>query len=70
MANTCNPSYTEGRYQEDHSLRPAWAKSQQDPTSTNKKLGAVGRTCHPNYTVSVNRSVTVQTGPSINADPI
>jgi hypothetical protein len=31
MAPTCNPSYTGGRDQEDHSSKPAWAYSSQDP---------------------------------------
>jgi hypothetical protein len=27
MAPTCNPSYSEGRDQEDHSTKPAWVNS-------------------------------------------
>jgi hypothetical protein len=27
VAHTCNPSYSGGRDQEDHSLKPAWANS-------------------------------------------
>jgi hypothetical protein len=27
MAYTCNPSYSGGRNQEDHNLKPAWANS-------------------------------------------
>jgi hypothetical protein len=36
-----NPSYSGGRDQKDHGSRLAWAKSWQDPISTNKKLGMV-----------------------------
>jgi hypothetical protein len=35
VAQACNPSYLGGRDWEDNSLRPAWAKSLQDPISTN-----------------------------------
>jgi hypothetical protein len=31
VAHTCNPSYSGGRDQEDHGLKPAWASSSQDP---------------------------------------
>jgi hypothetical protein len=31
VAHTCNPSYSGGREQEDHNLKPAWANSSQDP---------------------------------------
>jgi hypothetical protein len=27
VAHACNPSYSEGKDQEDHGLRPAWANS-------------------------------------------
>jgi hypothetical protein len=30
VANIYNPSYSGDRDQEDHDLKPAWAKSQQD----------------------------------------
>jgi hypothetical protein len=36
-----NPSFSRGRDWEDHHLRPAWAKSSQDPVLTNKNLGVV-----------------------------
>jgi hypothetical protein len=43
VAHTCNPSYSGGRDQEDHSLRPALANSSQDPISnilnTRKRAG-------------------------------
>jgi hypothetical protein len=31
VAHACNPSYLEGRDQEDHGSKPARAKSSQDP---------------------------------------
>jgi hypothetical protein len=31
VAHTCNPSYLGGRDYEDHSSKPAWANSSQDP---------------------------------------
>jgi hypothetical protein len=31
VAHTYNPSYSEGRDQEDHSMKPPWASSSQDP---------------------------------------
>jgi hypothetical protein len=33
VAHTCNPSYSGGRDQEDHSSKPAQANSSQDPIS-------------------------------------
>jgi hypothetical protein len=44
-AHTCNPSYSEGRDQEDHGLKPTLAKSLRDPISKNpshKRVGGVG----------------------------
>jgi hypothetical protein len=35
VADACNPSYSGGRNQEDHSWKPAWANSSQDPISKN-----------------------------------
>jgi hypothetical protein len=31
VAHACNPSYSEGRGQEDHGLKPAGANSSRDP---------------------------------------
>jgi hypothetical protein len=31
VAHTCNPSYSEGKDQEDHGLSPAWANSLREP---------------------------------------
>jgi hypothetical protein len=33
VAHASNPSYSGGRDQEDRGLKPAWAKSLQDPIS-------------------------------------
>jgi hypothetical protein len=35
VAHTCNPSYSGGRDQEDHSLKPARANSLRDPILKN-----------------------------------
>jgi hypothetical protein len=35
VANACNPSYSGGRDQDDHSLKTAQANSSQDPISKN-----------------------------------
>jgi hypothetical protein len=52
VAHTCNLSYTEGRDQEDHSLKPAQANSSQGPISKNspqKKAGGVARGVGPEF---------------------
>jgi hypothetical protein len=43
VAHTCNPSYSEGRDQEDRSLKPAQANSLRDPIlkKTHHKKGLV-----------------------------
>jgi hypothetical protein len=33
VTHACNPKYSGGRKQEDHSSKPAWANSLQDPIS-------------------------------------
>jgi hypothetical protein len=40
VAHICNPSYSEGTDQEDHSSKPTWSNSSGDPVlkkSTTKK---------------------------------
>jgi hypothetical protein len=37
VAHTCNPSYSGGSDQEDHSLKTVQANSLQDPLSEKKK---------------------------------
>jgi hypothetical protein len=61
-AHTCNCSYWGRGDEEDCISKPAPAKSSQDPNSTNKKLGARVRACHPSYMRSVNRKTAVQSG--------
>jgi hypothetical protein len=46
VAHACNPSYSEGRNQEDHSSKPAQANNYQDPISKNpsqKRAGGVAQ---------------------------
>jgi hypothetical protein len=38
VAHACNPSYSEGRDQEDCGSKPAWTGSFQDPISKKKKI--------------------------------
>jgi hypothetical protein len=54
---------------EDHSSRPAQAKSSQDPISINKKLGVVALNCHPSYMGSANEKIMVQVGLGIIVRP-
>jgi hypothetical protein len=63
VAYFCNPSYSGGRDQEDHSLRPVQAKNLQGPISTNEKLSVVMHTCHPSYVGSTNKRIVVQARP-------
>jgi hypothetical protein len=42
VAHTCNPSYSGGRDQEDHSARPSLANSSKDPTSKKNHKRAGG----------------------------
>jgi hypothetical protein len=37
VGHACNPSYSGGRDQEDHSSKRAWSNSSGDPISKNKK---------------------------------
>jgi hypothetical protein len=52
VAHTCNPSYSRGRDQEDHSLKPVWANSSQDTISKNtitKRAGGVAQGVGPEF---------------------
>jgi hypothetical protein len=60
VAHTCIPRYSGERDLEDRDFRPVWAKSPQDPISTNKKLGVVTCTCYPSYRESITRRTVVQ----------
>jgi hypothetical protein len=51
-SHTCNPSYSGGRDQEDHSSKPAWAivhetLSQKNPS--NKRAGRVAKGVGPGF---------------------
>jgi hypothetical protein len=48
VAQTYNPSYLGSGDWEDFSLRPAQAKSLQDPTLS-QRLSTVACVCHPSY---------------------
>jgi hypothetical protein len=48
VTHAYNFSYLGSRDQEDCCLRPAWAKSWQDPISINKR-GGVAHACGPSY---------------------
>jgi hypothetical protein len=52
VAYACNPNYLGGRDQEDHSLKPAWANSSQDPISeilNTKRVGGVALGVCPEF---------------------
>jgi hypothetical protein len=50
-----------GRAGEDGSLlKPAWAKSSQDPILTNKKQSIAAQFYHPSYSGNINRRTEVQ----------
>jgi hypothetical protein len=50
VAHACNPSYSEGRDQEDHSSKPAWPNTSRDPIwkkKSQKKGWWSGSRCRP-----------------------
>jgi hypothetical protein len=52
VAHACNPSYSGGRDQEDHSSKPAQANSLQDPISKlpiTKRTGGVTQGLGPKF---------------------
>jgi hypothetical protein len=52
VAHPCNPSYSGGRGQEDHGLKPFWANSSQDPISKTlykNKAGGVAQREGPEF---------------------
>jgi hypothetical protein len=53
VAHTYNPSYVEGRDQEDHGSKPAWANSSQGPISKisiiKKRAGRVAQDVGPKF---------------------
>jgi hypothetical protein len=60
VAHACNPSYSVGRDQEDHSLKPAQANSSKDPIWKNpseKRTGGVTQGVGPSTVGTHPRSV-------------
>jgi hypothetical protein len=52
VAHACNPSYSGGRNQEDHSSKPARANSSRDPILKNlshKRAGGVAQGVGPKF---------------------
>jgi hypothetical protein len=52
LAHSCNPSYSEGRNQEDFSLKPAPANSSQNPIwkiPNTKRAGGVAQGVGPEF---------------------
>jgi hypothetical protein len=52
MAHACNPSYSGGRSQEDHGLKPAQVNSSRDPISKipiTKRAGGVAQGEGPEF---------------------
>jgi hypothetical protein len=52
VAHACNPSYSGGRDQEDHSSKTAWANSEQDPiskTPSQERAGGVAQSIGPEF---------------------
>jgi hypothetical protein len=52
VAHACNPSYSGGRDQQDHDLKPAQKNSSQDPISKNplqKRAGGVVQGVSPEF---------------------
>jgi hypothetical protein len=51
VAHACNPSYSEGRDQEDLSLKPAQANRSQDPLEnpSQKRAGGVAQGVDPEF---------------------
>jgi hypothetical protein len=47
VAHACNPSYSGVSNQEDHSSKPAWAKSYRDPSQ--KRAGGVAQGIGPKF---------------------
>jgi hypothetical protein len=58
VAQACNRSYSGGRDQEDHSSKPAWANSSQDPILKKfftRKVCGSGSRCRPWVQVPVQK---------------
>jgi hypothetical protein len=62
VAHICNPNHAEGRDAKDQDLRLVWAKSSQDPISTNKP-SIVVCTSYPSYARGIGRRIALQGSP-------
>jgi hypothetical protein len=67
VTHACNPSYWGGRKLKDYSLRSAQAKKLWGYNSIN--IWMQWHPCHPSYTRSINRRITVQASPNIIVKP-
>jgi hypothetical protein len=63
VTHVCNPSYSESRDWEDHSLSPDLAKSQQGPIPTHIKLVMAMCACHLRYVGRIHKRILVQANP-------
>jgi hypothetical protein len=64
MAYACNSRYSEGRDQEDRSLKPARANSSRDPISkilTQKRAGGVAQGVDPEFKPQYHQNKTTTT---------
>jgi hypothetical protein len=57
----CNPSYSGGGDQEDHTLRSG-QNVYETPSNSMKKLGMMVCICHSSYAGSITMRTAVQTG--------
>jgi hypothetical protein len=64
VAHTCNLSYSGGRDQEDHGLKPVWANSLQPyvKTTITKKAGGVAQGGGPEFKLLYRNKETVPEG--------
>jgi hypothetical protein len=61
VAHACNPSYSGGRDQEDHVLKPAWANSSWDPIFK-KRAGGVSQGVGPEFKPQYHKKKVVVAG--------
>jgi hypothetical protein len=63
VAHACNPSYSEGRGQEDCNSKPAQANSLKDPVSkipTQKRAGRVAQGVSPEFKPGIAKTKIIQ----------
>jgi hypothetical protein len=73
MAHTCNPSYSEGRDQEDHISKPAWVNSSWDPiwkkNPSQERAGTVAQGEGPEFKpLHLKKKKSVEIRPMIGWD--